>query len=197
MKDSIKRNKGLFIYLLLNVLAAFYGLVCAQNQGDWDATIILRDMDKSWSVGNGCLELNRKTVNVCDGIELNGNVLEIMDATIQVIGGDVTNFGESVNIDDSELIIYKCSTSDLVIYNEVLSVDDSDIYNVRLYPNPASSYINIDVIDLDSYMIYDTKGYLIASGVSRSVDVSYLSEGIYFIRVSHSYKFKVLRFIKK
>ncbi len=192
-----KFNKRLSAHVVLSIICAICFKGYAQYQEDWDATEILYDMDKSWSIGNGCLEANYKVVNVYDGLELNGNTLEVMDATIQVIGGDVTNFGESVDIDNSELIIYRCNSSNIVIYDEVLNVDTPSEYTVRLYPNPATNYINIDVIDLDLYTIYDMGGSLIASGVNKTIDVSHLSEGIYLIKVAHGIKSKVLRFIKK
>ena len=195
MKDSINRNKGLFIYLLLNVLAAFYGLVYAQNQGDWDATIILRDMDKSWSVGNGCFEGHHKVVNSY-GIELNGNTLEVMDARIQVLGR-LTNWGEDISLDNS-LIIYSCSTSEIVVYNNILDVEDVvEDFIVRLYPNPTNHYLNIDADNLDSYTIYDISGKLIGRGVDKRIDVYNLEEGVYFLVLRYMDRFKTLRFIKK
>lgn len=93
----------------------------AQLPNDWNATEILCDMQKSWSVGNGCLEANNKVVNVYGVLRLNNYTLEIMDATIQVIDGWVENNGLRIDILNSDCIIYKCSTSELVEYLPTLS----------------------------------------------------------------------------
>ena len=121
MKDNIKDNKWLIAYIVFNIICVIYSSLYAQYQNDWDATEILFDMDKSWSVGNGCLESNHKVVNVYNGLELNGNTLEVMDSTIQVIGGNVTNFGIDIDILNHPLIIYRCVNSAILEFGITLS----------------------------------------------------------------------------
>ena len=121
MKDNIKENKWLFVYIIINIICVIYGSLYAQYQNDWDATSILKDMNKSWSVGNGCLEGHHKVVNVYDSLELNGNILEVMDSTIQVIGGNVTNFGVDIDITNHPLIIYRCENSVILEFPITLS----------------------------------------------------------------------------
>jgi len=121
MKDNIKDNKWLIAYIVFNIICVIYSYLYAQYQNDWDATEILFDMDKSWSVGNGCLESNHKVVNVYNGLELNGNTLEVMDSTIQVIGGNVTNFGIDIDILNHPLIIYRCVNSVILEFGITLS----------------------------------------------------------------------------
>ncbi len=121
MKDNIKDNKWMIAYIVFNIVCVIYSSLYAQYQNDWDATEILFEMDKSWSVGNGCLENNHKVVNVYNGLELNGNTLEVMDSTIQVIGGNVTNLGVDIDILNHPLIIYRCINSVILEFGVTLS----------------------------------------------------------------------------
>lgn len=159
----------------------------AQMINDWDATSILQNMDKSWSVGNGCLEANHKVVNTND-LELNGNTLEIMDARIQVIG-ELTNFGQQIE-PTHELIKYACTTSELVVYGEVLSTDDNALETLKIYPNPTEKTINISK-EVD-FVIYDINGKNMLQGKSKKIDISNFTDGVYFMVIQK----KTYRIIK-
>ena len=163
----------------------------AQLQNDWDATSILSNMDKSWSVGNGCLEANYKVVNT-NGLELNGNTLEVMDARIQVIG-ELTNFGEQIE-PTHELIILSCSTSELVVYSNVLDVEDSALETIKIYPNPVKYTLNIRYKLLEDYIVYNIEGEKVLQGINNNIDVSSLSNGLYFLMIN---KKQIFKFIKK
>lgn len=166
----------------------------AQLQNDWDATFILQDMEKSWSVGNGCFEINYKVVNVNNGLELNGNTLEIMDATIQVFG-ELTNFGVEIET-TNELIKYACNSSELIVYSEILSTEDNALETFKLYPNPASTEINI-IGNFDTYTIYNINGKLVAKGVDNVINVDLLQNGLYFVLLIDKNRKQILKFIKK
>ena len=153
----------------------------AQLQNDWDATSILKDMDKSWSVGNGCLQSNYKVVNT-DGLELNGNTLEIMDARIQVFG-DLTNYGEVIEI-NNELILYACSTSELVVYSEVLNIEDNALETLKIYPNPVKYTLHISYSKLENYIVYNINGKKVMQGTNNTIEVSNLADGLYFLIIN-------------
>ena len=72
----------------------------AQLPNNWDVTDTLSEMNKSWSVGNGCEEDVFVVADNYGMLELCGNTLEIMDCRIQVVDGWVTNFGERVDINN-------------------------------------------------------------------------------------------------
>jgi hypothetical protein len=116
-----KLNKRLSAHVVLGIICAICFKGYAQYQNDWDATEILYEMDKPWSVGNGCSEGHHKVINVYGGLELNGNTLEVMDSTIQVIGGWVTNFGVDIDITNHPLIIYRCENSVILEFPPTLS----------------------------------------------------------------------------
>lgn len=166
----------------------------AQLQSDWNATEILQDMTVSWSVGNGCFEINYKVVNVNNGLELNGNTLEIMDATIQVFG-QLTNYGVEIET-TNELIKYACNSSELIIYSDILSTEDSVLETFKLYPNPTSNKITIKGT-FDYYTIYNISGKLVAKGIDNVVNVNLLQNGLYFVLLINENKKQILKFIKK
>lgn len=79
--------------------------------------------------------------------------------------------------------------------------------SIKLYPNPANSILNIDIV-LDnpqqvSYTIVDVLGkeyttsqsFIGNSGSKHTIDVSQLSKGIYFIKLKAGDIEKVVRFI--
>ncbi|WP_299215356.1 T9SS type A sorting domain-containing protein [uncultured Dokdonia sp.] len=72
-----------------------------------------------------------------------------------------------------------------------LSIEDESLPVIQLYPNPASSVMSIENIDLDaSIIIYDTLGRTVASFINDitttyTLDVSTLTKGIYFMRIDN------------
>ena len=166
-----------------------------QLQSDWNATSILENMDRSWSIGNGCYEANYKVIDVDSNLELNGNTLEVLDATIKVYGC-VMNYGEYVDVLDSEYIIYKCESSNIIEYQQ-LSIPEVEEEKVRLYPNPTNEFLNIEITSLDCYEVYNVSGEFIKKGDTKRVDVRNLKQGIYFLVVHYDYKKQTLKFIVK
>lgn len=166
-----------------------------QLQSDWNATNILENMNKSWSIGNGCSDANNKVIDVDGNLELNSYTLEILDATIQVFGC-VKNNGEYVDVLDSDLIIYKCETSRIIEYQTLRTIEVEE-EKIRLYPNPTNEFLNIEITNLDFYMLYNVNGEFINKGDAKRVDVRNIKKGIYFIIVHYDYKKQVLKFIVK
>ncbi|WP_297332755.1 T9SS type A sorting domain-containing protein [Flavobacterium sp.] len=85
------------------------------------------------------------------------------------------------------------------------SEDFKLLNGINLYPNPATSVLNIAVADNDlpdSYMVYNSLGQAmvsvtVTSASSLTIDTSSYSNGIYFIRIEKGNESKVLKFIKK
>jgi len=73
-------------------------------------------------------------------------------------------------------------------YDSQLSVDLFSKLHIKIYPNPASGYINIEAVDLiiNQVQIYDINGKLVSeikTDNSPKIDVTNLSSGIYFLRI--------------
>ncbi len=88
---------------------------------------------------------------------------------------------------------------------EVLGTDDFEFDNYfTLYPNPANDVLNIDVkqkLKVTSISIYNTLGQLVMivpnAGAIKTIDVSGLRTGNYFIKINTDKGFSNCRFIKK
>ena len=79
---------------------------------------------------------------------------------------------------------------------QTASVDDNSIYNFKIFPNPTKEYINIDCSSLESVSIYNILGKKLIKETSNRINVSSLSKGVYFIKVSDGINSSTKKFIK-
>jgi len=76
------------------------------------------------------------------------------------------------------------------VYNNAQEIAINDNFNLEMFPNPAYSYVNLNFGTSDDFQIdiIDIQGRqnlsLEISGRQASLNISSLSEGVYFIRVS-------------
>jgi len=70
-------------------------------------------------------------------------------------------------------------------YSAYLNVDDGFIkQNFKLYPNPTTGVISIsNHLKLNSVTIYNAYGQLLKNQISNTIDLSNLSNGVYFINI--------------
>ena len=86
------------------------------------------------------------------------------------------------------------------IVNEVVLANNDTILNsVVMYPNPASSVLNIENAENSSIEIYDLLGRIILSeniiSSNKQLNVSSLSNGTYLIKISNNGQNKIDKFI--
>jgi heat shock protein HslJ len=88
----------------------------------------------------------------------------------------------------------------LVLKNYVLNVAEKDKFNIAVYPNPVTDmlFITSEGNTIESIKIYSLDGTQIIEAKSNviSIDVSNLSEGLYFIEISSSEGKSVQKFVK-
>ncbi|WP_313111605.1 T9SS type A sorting domain-containing protein [Aequorivita sediminis] len=80
-----------------------------------------------------------------------------------------------------------------------LSVEDFTQNNFQIYPNPASEFLNIKS-NLDNYnfSIYNSLGQKMIAGLSTNkIDISDLSNGIYYIMIETETSSATKKFIKQ
>jgi hypothetical protein len=82
-----------------------------------------------------------------------------------------------------------------------LGVTQNSLADLKVYPNPAQSEIHIESsIGIDSVQVFDISGKSIwfeTSGLPSTIlDISQLSDGIYFLKVASGDNNKVIKFIK-
>jgi len=85
----------------------------------------------------------------------------------------------------------------------VVSFSRSSDQNIKLYPNPTNSVLNIDILDgsFDEISVFSTTGMLIKqiepNGNKLTIDVSQFATGMYFIRFVSNGLAVTKRFIKE
>ena len=79
-----------------------------------------------------------------------------------------------------------------------LSTENAVDSTFLLYPNPTGSVLNIKGQEILNIEIYNNLGqFLLRKNNSNSVDVSSLSKGVYFIKVSDGINASIKKFIKE
>lgn len=91
----------------------------------------------------------------------------------------------------------------LVIHeNEALGVDDITANDLKLFPNPAENFLNLETsfqLNNAIYSVFTVEGKRVLNGKlnTNTIDVSNLATGNYFIRIFQENKSYVQQFLKK
>ena len=109
------------------------------------------------------------------GSPISGATFSVFNAQTMGTGEyqvEVTNQNDCSNISD--------------IYTYVLSIDDIEIDNLEVFPNPANRLISIEVKGKTDIKIFDLMGKVVLSKNEIShpiqLDISHLKNGIYFVQ---------------
>ncbi|MCW5519706.1 T9SS type A sorting domain-containing protein [Aureitalea sp. L0-47] len=81
-----------------------------------------------------------------------------------------------------------------------LSVSESNLNDVTLYPNPVSDVLNVASSNsIEKFEIINIAGQLITEGElnAKFIQVSNLSEGLYFLRLSNNLGARTIKFVKR
>ena len=126
---------------------------------------------------NATMETNWDSIIVTDGAgnqlntQIDGEFVNAdfysTDGTISV---NVLNDGSIQNGDVT--LVFACVA---------LSIDESDISGIRVYPNPSSSIVYIDSSEDLEITLYSLLGQQILKTNSKTIDISSLNDGIYLI----------------
>ncbi|TNE53057.1 MAG: T9SS type A sorting domain-containing protein [Bacteroidetes bacterium] len=71
---------------------------------------------------------------------------------------------------------------------------DEEEADYKLFPNPVSDNLIVKGTIVESMIVFDLEGKVVAEGESNELDVSNLSGGMYFVQLNHRLK---ERFIKE
>jgi Secretion system C-terminal sorting domain/CARDB len=90
------------------------------------------------------------------------------------------------------------------ITEQPAAVKEYTLNNIKLYPNPATGIINLEVpsgISLpDGYTIYNSLGQVVNKGAvssyNQQIDVANYAGGVYFVKVDSGTATKTIQFIK-
>jgi len=70
------------------------------------------------------------------------------------------------------------------------------IQNVKIYPNPTHNRLNIDLAAMDDIIIYNVQGLEVLTSKEKSVDISSLPKGLYFLSARDGAQRYSSKFIK-
>lgn len=97
-----------------------------------------------------------------------------------------TENGEEVST-DATYSFEATADRDLVANFTYLSVNETSVINVNIYPNPASDYISIEGEDIQDVTIYDISGRTLMTVEFRNnvqnINISDLNSGVYFLNI--------------
>ena len=89
----------------------------------------------------------------------------------------------------------------ITISNQSVSINEQNtIHNLSIYPNPVNSQLSIDSEEkIETIAITDIMGKTIETIVTpnNTIDVSYLTKGVYFLQVKTDKGWINKKFIKK
>ncbi|WP_298418772.1 T9SS type A sorting domain-containing protein [uncultured Kordia sp.] len=92
-------------------------------------------------------------------------------------------------------------SNELIISDDTLGLSDTVGFDFKLYPNPATDILNIQIntIDSISVSIYDMLGkeVLSADRINNSIDISNLKNGIYIVNIATNNRSITKKIIKE
>jgi len=141
------------------------------------------------------------TLNLCDYQEHNEfeTVYFNFFANPNIIDYSIvydTNGDENLYLESSSGVIFHYRNSQIIF-----SVNDIELFNINLFPNPVSGelFISSENTVVENIVVYSINGKILLETVNEtnSINVSALSKGIYFIELSSSEGKSIQRFIKK
>jgi hypothetical protein len=170
----------------------------AFSNDSWHHIVMAYDNDSLWFYSNGQLE---------------GKILKSFSSTFSA--SEIVSLGTSNSLGNNRF--FNGGIDDVRFYNRVLSSSEvNELFNeenpltasiteniktnkeIQIYPNPASSSIQINVTEPTAISIYSVVGEVVSSFLIESkltIDLSSFKTGVYFLKDEKSNK--TVKFIKK
>ncbi|RMA58637.1 T9SS type A sorting domain-containing protein [Ulvibacter antarcticus] len=138
-------------------------------------------------------DINKR--NECENMDLFITPAPISINPVSVISGPTPNtkIPASIGSNGFNYTVQPCSS--------FLGVEDNEIEQGSVYPNPAGDFVNISLQNLKSYILIDALGRTVMNGELTNearIYVGDLNSGLYFIKVSgHDNKSQTYKFMKE
>ncbi|MDY2588359.1 endonuclease [Winogradskyella aquimaris] len=96
-------------------------------------------------------------------------------------------FNRNPFIDQPDLVEYIWGNNVGEVWNQQLSVDDNEMNEVSLYPNPTTGRLFINGIDIESIEVYSVEGKQLGQykPINNQVDLD-LASGLYLIKLNNT-----------
>lgn len=176
-------------------LAYVRNLYCENNQITTLNLNNFQNLDILSCANNNLTELKLKNFRIEQYVDFNNN------PNLQYICCDAEqlvyiqnqallneNYDTTVNSD--------CSTTGILGINTLSNADDT----ISVFPNPTQDYLSFSNKEiLDNVTVYDMNGRSIKTyqKIAKGIDVSFLENGIYLIKINTSKQTQTLKFIKE
>ena len=80
-------------------------------------------------------------------------------------------------------------------------VEENEMSNINVYPNPATNVINVSAQGFEQYQLVNMLGQTVISNNlvngNAQINVSELSNGVYFVRLINGSEVETVKVIKK
>ncbi|MDO5655522.1 MAG: choice-of-anchor J domain-containing protein [Flavobacteriaceae bacterium] len=145
------------------------------------------------------------------GTNFTGNEIPVFEETLDAgyqdaakeISIDISSFtGQEIQVVfrhyECEDIFYFGIDDVVITDHENLSISEIETHKIKLYPNPATDFIQIATDEtFIKAQIIDVNGKLIQESTTKSISVSHLQKGIYFVKIFTENKIVSEKFIKR
>jgi hypothetical protein len=164
----------------------------AQN---WEGEVVINGSETMWTEGVSALVLKFH----------DNNDIMLAAANFTVVSNTEITANFSIPM-DQQIGSYDLFVDDIMLENgfrvDILdNINNEFASSVRVYPNPAHNYINIDLPEKSEYRIVNIYGSQITDFTkslnNNSVNISDLENGVYFIQILNNGKTISKRFIKR
>lgn len=88
---------------------------------------------------------------------------------------------------------------DNITWKSTLSTQDFELNSLRLYPNPATTVLNLQTtLEIKAMEVYTMTGQLVAKSASKQINVENLQAGVYVVKIAtENGASKAMKFVKK
>jgi hypothetical protein len=93
-----------------------------------------------------------------------------------------------------------CESSASIQVGSQLNIENADIFNLEIYPNPTNGFITIQTQGAFLYELIDLNGKVVSTGNgndSENLSLENKESGIYFVRIYHENDSKTIKVIKQ
>jgi hypothetical protein len=164
---------------------------------------------------DGCYSFITTNINIFPALDLtitqNGNTLAVNQVGTAYQWVDCNNnnapiagaTSQSFTPTVSGSYAVKITTSDCIQYSSCMNVsmdnvglENNEQHFVNIFPNPANNVLNVELKDMAKIQILSLAGQVILdldAAQTHQVDLSSLSQGVYFVRVNN----ETMRFVKQ
>ena len=97
--------------------------------------------------------------------------------------------------------LFRLNLDDINITAGLTGVEENEMSNINVYPNPATNVINVSAQGFEQYQLVNMLGQTVISNNlvngNAQINVSELSNGVYFVRLINGSEVETVKVIKK